>query len=238
MTMVLLDHVKLTLPENKKNILEDIHYTINENDFVILLGSNGSGKSSLLKLFYQQFTPSAGTIHLMGKPLQTQSSKSIHQQISVLTQNTSDTLFSSLTLYENYLLIRKGKPKKRTHLAEYLKPYNPNLAEKLDTLIANLSGGEKQALALAFCLLHPPAILLLDEHTSALDPKTSQQIMQLTKKMIEKHGITCILTTHDLDIALTYGNRILMLKEGKMHKTFESTEKNALNKEMLFSAYQ
>ncbi len=85
--------------------------------------------------------------------------------------------------------------------------------------------------------MHPPNLLLLDEHTSALDPKTSEQIMQLTQKMIALHGITCILTTHDLDIALRYGNRILILNDGKMLRTFDREEKSGLSKEMLLNHY-
>lgn len=115
--------------------------------------------------------------------------------------------------------------------------YNPNLASKLDATIDTLSGGEKQVLALALCLLQPPKLLLLDEHTSALDPKTSQQIMALTYAMVKKNNITCMMTTHDLDIAMKFGNRILVLRDGNVHKTFDENEKILITKEKLMAIY-
>lgn len=232
MTLIQLDHASVKFPSSQKPALENINYKIKKSDFIILLGSNGSGKSTLLKLLQKQIQPNTGALHFHGQ-----------MKVAVLSQNCSDSLFTSLTIYENYLL-RKDKlslkmrdDDERKSLINYLFHYNPNLASKLNTLVTQLSGGEKQALALAFCLLNTPSLLLLDEHTSALDPKTSEQIMSLTHKMISHHGITCVLSTHDMDIALDYGNRILMLNEGKILNTFDEKEKHILRKEQLINAY-
>lgn len=243
MSLLHLDNVSLNYSGDANPVLQQINYAVHPEDFVILLGGNGSGKSSLLKLLHRHHQPNAGKIHFLNKPIHHHSSKEFSGQVSILTQDCSQSLFSSLSVYENYLLMRRSQltftrhHHERQFLKTHLEDYNPNLCNKLDTLITQLSGGEKQALALAFCLLHPPTLLLLDEHTSALDPKTSEQIMQLTQKMIIKHNITCILTTHDLDIALRYGNRILVLHEGKISKTFDRQNKSQLSKEVLLNHY-
>ncbi len=233
MTILHLDNVTLHFAGNNKPTLKQISYKVQQGDFIILLGSNGSGKSSLLKLLHQQYQPDSGQIHFIQQS----------QRIAVLTQNCTDSLFPTLTLYENYLLTKKYQTflirhkQEKNYLAQYLFNFNANLANKLDLPIYQLSGGEKQALALALCLMQQPSLLLLDEHTSALDPKTSEQIMQLTHKMLLQHNITCILTTHDLEIALRYGNRILMLHEGNVLALFDHHEKEKLSKAELINHY-
>lgn len=235
MTILTIKNLGLRHPHAAQPALTQVNYTVNTGDFVILLGSNGSGKSTLLKLIQGQLSPDTGQIKFDAQEKQ-------QRPIAALTQNCDDSIFPSLTIYENYLLAKhktaflRSKQEKET-LATYLSEFNPNLTAKLDIPVSRLSGGEKQALALALCLLETPALLLLDEHTSALDPKTSKQIMELTKKMIERHHITCILTTHDLDIALQYGNRILMLKEGRVHQTWDQEQKNALTKQTILQHY-
>lgn len=239
MSIIELKNISLTL-NKQKNILSNINYQIKPHDFIILLGGNGSGKSSLLKLLYGQYQASAGSITLLNRPLQDYTHKQLNQQIATLTQDTNDAFFNSLTLYENYLVML-GKNAPRHHqkeaLKKALKDFNPNLAKKLHCTLDQFSGGEKQALALAFCVFKRPKLLLLDEHTSALDPKTSKQIMALTANVVRASNMTCILTTHDLDIARLYGSRALILKDGEIHKTIESTEKQSITKETLFKMY-
>jgi putative tryptophan/tyrosine transport system ATP-binding protein len=234
MNTIRLDNACVKFSSSEKPALQNINYQIKKRDFIILLGSNGSGKSTLLNLLQKQIRPYSGIIHF---------GREMNQSIAALNQNCSASLFTSLTIYENYLLRRKNPPLKTRHVNErkflvnYLVDYNPNLSDKLNALVSQLSGGEKQALALALCLLNKPSLLLLDEHTSALDPKTSRQIMHLTQKMISLYGITCVLSTHDMDIALEYGNRILMLNEGKILNTFDHQEKRMLLKEQLIKSY-
>lgn len=228
MTLLHIDNVSVQFPNANNPSLQNINYKLNQGDFIILLGSNGSGKSTLMNLIQKRFLPTSGSLRF---------GDGTHQ-VSVLNQNCSQSLFTSLTIYENYLLRKSSiHTTKRSFLKQYLLDYNPNLSDKLDVTLEQLSGGEKQALALALCLLRAPSLLLLDEHTSALDPKTSEQIMQLTQKMISLHSITCMLTTHDMDIALRYGNRILMLSEGKILNTFDTQEKGKLTKEQLVRCY-
>lgn len=245
MTLLALNDVSLYYVKAEKPALHQINYEIKQGDVVILLGSNGSGKSSLLKLLYRHHHPNKGVILLQGKPLSQLSNKLFGKKIAVLTQHCGDSLFNSMSVYENYLLTKQtslftrlsSHRIEREWLAQYLNDFNPHFADKLDTPVSLLSGGQMQILALALCLLHPPSLLLLDEHTSALDPKTSNTIMELTQRKIQQHHITCLLTTHDLDIALRYGNRVLMLREGKIHQMFDGEEKIKLSKEILMKNY-
>lgn len=227
----------VTLKFSGRKILSHINYEINEQDFIILLGSNGSGKSSLLKLMHRNYHPNQGDIQFLGKPISHYSAQHFSKKVAVLTQDCADSLFYALTIYENYLLVKnKTQPAKKDFLKKYLYDFNPILSEKCDQPIAQLSGGQKQALALAFCLLTPPKLLLLDEHTSALDPKTSQHIMALTQKHIKQHQITCVLTTHNLDMALEYGNRLLVLKHGNVFKAYDK-DKCTLTKNDLLANF-
>ncbi len=247
MTPTLLDihSVSLTFPGVERPILSNITYAVQTGDFVIVLGSNGSGKSSLLKLIDQRYQPSSGKINLDGKLLTSYRDKSFHCAVKTLTQNYHESLFTSLTVLENYLLIRQQyEPNllaiKTQHESEFLQTYlsqfNTNLSSKLNQIVDQLSGGEKQALALALTVLYPPRILLLDEHTSALDPKSAEQLMSMTQQITEKYHITCILTTHDLAIAEQYGNRILALRNGKIHHRIENDKKQDFNQENLLAA--
>jgi putative ABC transport system ATP-binding protein len=102
-------------------------------------------------------------------------------------------------------------------------------------VVDRLSGGERQALTLALSVLYPPSILLMDEHTSALDPKAAQQLMMLTQRVVTEHRITCLLTTHDLDIALEYGNRILALRQGEVFHSIENDKKTGLSQQDLLA---
>ncbi len=242
-----LNAISLKLQSMDHPILSDIHYRVLPHDFIIVLGSNGSGKSSLLKLMDQRYTASSGKIFLHGKSIEKFSNQDFSKKIITLTQNCHDSLFVSLTVLDNYLLVKQRheskifsirQRKEREFFANYLQEFNPNLSLKLDQVVEKLSGGEKQALALALSVLYPPEILLLDEHTSALDPKSAQQLMALTHRVVTDHKITCILTTHDLDIAMQYGNRILALKHGKIFKCYDHSEKNALSQtELLAGCY-
>ena len=241
-----IDHVSLKISGVDIPILSDINYQVQQGDFVIILGSNGSGKSSLLKLLDGRYHQTAGNIYLNEKFLSNYSTYKLSQTIITLTQNPHDSLFTSLTILENYLLVKQRHESKlfslvskteRAFFANYLTEFNDNLPGKLDQVVDKLSGGEKQALALALSVLYPPKILLLDEHTSALDPKSAQQLMSLTQRVVAEHNITCMLTTHDLDIALQYGNRILALHQGKIFKMIEQENKKSLTQQDLLAVY-
>ncbi|MFH1831635.1 MAG: ATP-binding cassette domain-containing protein [bacterium] len=251
--LLTLSQVSLNLGIGGRVILEDISYTVYPGDFVIILGGNGSGKSSLLKIINKMYTQTQGDILLEEKNIANISGDMFTQQVSTVTQDTQDNLFYGFTVFENglmYELIHENnthvqsllsvsnvfkisKSQERAFYTQYLATFCPELAGKLDTDVARLSGGQRQSLALALCLRHKPKLLLLDEHTSALDPKTAQVIMQKTHDYITAHAVTCIMTTHDLDEALRYGNRLVALKAGKIVFMADEKEKQRLTKEQL-----
>lgn len=237
MNIISLNNISLYFSQQSNAAINKVSYDMIAGDFIVLLGSNGAGKSTLLKLLQGLHRQSEGDLHLLNKPLQHYPSRILANHISTLTQYCNDSLFTSLTIYENYTLIAKDKSANRHTCRTYLAEFNEKLCEKLDQTVSLLSGGEKQAFALALCLLNPPKLLLLDEHTSALDPKTADHIMQLTERQVRKHQITCMLTTHNLDHALTYGNRILIMKEGKVAKAYDHIDKTELTRDILLKHY-
>jgi putative ABC transport system ATP-binding protein len=242
MSFLHIKQVSFAPSTHERPILSNISYQVNQGDFIVILGSNGSGKSSLLKCLDRRYQTTAGQIYLKNRPFQSFSTKEFSEQVITLTQNCQESLFPTLTLFENYLLAKErfpngNLPNDKLFFAQYLSSFNPNLPHKLDQLVALLSGGEKQALALALSVLHPPELLLLDEHTSALDPKSAEHLMKLTYETVKKNNITCLLTTHDLKIALEYGNRILVLRQGSIQQMIDEETKKSLDLTSLLAVY-
>ena len=233
MSILNFQHVSLALAPQKKLILDDVSFEVKLGETLILLGTNGSGKSSLLKLIQGQHRPSKGKIYFTGTPLK--ECKQQAEKIKLITQDTTESVFMQLTIFENFLMIAPHITHKTCH--DYLQQFNHRIARKLDSLAANLSGGERQTLALALAVYFTPKLLLLDEHTSALDPKTSARIMDLTAHIIRTKNISCILTTHDLDIAQTYGDRIMVLNNGQRQALLQHEEIRKLNKQALLAYY-
>lgn len=229
--MINIDNIHFSLP-NGLQIIKGISGNIAQGDFVVLLGGNGSGKSTLIKLLNRHYLPTEGKITIDGTNINKFSRNEYEISVITLTQFVRESLFFDLTIAENALLVetsynpklRKGfnKEKFLKELKPYLGEFNTKLAESMDQPLYNLSGGEQQILAFALYLKHQPKLLLLDEHTSALDPKTAAKIMSSTNKIIQEKGLTCIMTTHNLDFALEYGNRVLALNEGKV--VYDSNE--------------
>lgn len=239
MPILQFNQLNFTFPGRISPVINNLNYAIYPGDFIVLIGTNGSGKSTLLKLISREFSVKSNQILLENRLLNSYSDHDFSEKISVLTQRATDSLFTSLTVFENFLLRKKQKKitNERKFFAAFLADFNENLAHALDKCVSDLSGGEQQALALALCFLNPPSVLLLDEHTSALDPHTSKQIMLLTKKMAVKHHITCVMTTHDLEIAREYGSRILVMNNRFDYRMIEVPEINVLTREKLLGLY-
>lgn len=209
-----------------KAILKDISLQINKGDFCLLLGHNGSGKSTLLKLLALELNQNAmtGDIILCGKSIIHQTSKPKYS-IRLLHQNPDDNLFGDLTVLENYYLYQSAlNGGLADDFCARLSLFHPQLPDRLHTRSSLLSGGEKQALALCLNLLTPPDLLLLDEHTSALDPHSAKRLMDFTKALISKNSLTCIATTHDLNIASVYGSRLIALANGQVRFEAENPD--------------
>jgi putative ABC transport system ATP-binding protein len=240
--MIKVSNANFILPSGT-TLINDVSFEIAAHDFVVLLGSNGSGKSTIIKMLNRQYVPTSGTILLDNQNIEKISHQQFSEDVITLTQFVRDSLFFDLTIAENAILIeesyyknhkqRFNKKRFLTDLKEYLTSFNIKLATSLDTPLFNLSGGEQQILAFALYLRHQPKLLLLDEHTSALDPKTGQAIMDFTAKIIREKKLTCVMTTHNLDYALHYGNRLLALNNGQIVFSSADEEKQKITKETL-----
>ena len=183
---------------NEKVALEDINLTVYDGDVICVIGSNGSGKSTLFNMIAGTFPVTSGTIKLAGKDITRQQE------------------------YKRAYLNQKS----RAEYKEILKPIH--LDERLKDSVGLLSGGQRQALTLLMTTLSKPHLLLLDEHTAALDPGNAQIVMDLTKEYIEKDKLTAMMITHNMQFAIDYGNRLIMMHEGHIILDISGEEKKNL----------
>ena len=191
-------------------ILHSSNLAIESGEFVILLGANGSGKSTLIKVLSGEITPSSGRVLMGGKSIATLSQKQKAIDFVTISQSPDDRLFTSLTLAEN-ITLWESRFLKRSFAVLPAK-----FTSLMDQRLCNFSGGERQNILLHLAIAHPPKILFLDEHTSALDPKAAHEVMKLTAERVGASSIATVMVTHKLEDALTYGSRIIIMNEGRI----------------------
>ncbi len=212
--------------ENQVNIFNNFNLEIKESEFVAILGSNGCGKSTLFNLISGSLKDNGGSIILGGTDISRLKEEERAEKIGKVHQDPSKGVSPSLTILENLSLAAKKSEKfslrrliKKDNInrfTELLKELDLGLENKLNTQVKFLSGGQRQALSLIMATLKKPELLLLDEHTAALDPKTSRMIMAKTKQLIDKQNITAMMISHNLRDAVKYSDRIIMLDKGKV----------------------
>lgn len=210
---------------NEMCLFKDFSLTIEEGEFVSVVGSNGSGKTSLLNIICGSIDVDQGSIIINGKDITRQKEFVRHKYIGRVYQDPSKGTCPSMTILENLAIAEnKGKPyglQKGVNKAkieaykELLAQLNLGLEEKLHTKVGSLSGGQRQAVSLLMATMTPIDFLILDEHTAALDPKTAEVIMQLTDQIVKEKKVTTVMVTHNLRYAVEYGNRLIMMHEGK-----------------------
>lgn len=229
------------------NILDNINLDIYPGDFITILGSNGAGKSTLFNTIGGNLKPNSGQVIYNGKDITRMSVVKRTEFLSRVFQDPKLGTAPRMTVAENLLLAEKrGKKhslvprnlKSQMHkFKEITAKMNNNLDERLETATGNLSGGQRQTLSFLMATINRPGILLLDEHTAALDPKTSEQLMNITDNTINKEKLTCLMITHHLDDAIKYGNRLLVLHQGKISYDISGEEKKNLTKEKLLTFF-
>lgn len=241
-----LTKVSLKVPSKETPIIHDLSLDVFSGEFIILLGSNGCGKSSLLKIINGLFFPTSGKISFQGENLLELSLPQRSQSIVTLTQDLNLSTFSDLSVLENCLIalqrnkttsISFSSKEEKKKIKDHLHDYNPNLSEKLGVPVSTLSGGERQTLALAMNLWNAPSLLLLDEHTSALDPHMAKKLMSITHETTRKQKITTLMATHNLADALTCGTRLIVMSQGEIVLDVSNEEKRQLTRETLLSLY-
>lgn len=207
-------------------LFTDFNLDINEGEFVSIVGSNGSGKTTILNIISGTTPLDQGSIYLKDENITKMKEYVRARKLARVYQDPSLGTSPNLTVVENLALAdNKGQfyglsfalnKKKKADYYELLKSLNMGLEDKMNTKVKLLSGGQRQALALLMATLQPVDILLLDEHTAALDPKTSEEIMKLTNRIVKEKHITTLMVTHNLRYAVEYGNRLLMFNQGKI----------------------
>ena len=226
-------------------ILKGINLSIRPKDFCVIIGGNGSGKSTLLKIILGVLKPDAGNVYLNQiKMTDTPLSQRI-TDIRCVFQNLDQGSIAQMTVEENLQLalqstketFKQKQPHLRTFFQNHLSTIDVGLEDRLDHPCSHLSGGQRQALAFAMATLSSPRVLLLDEHCSALDPKSAQKIMSATSTFIENHEITTLMVTHNLREALHYGNRLIMLHQGTIVLNVEGDDKKKLSTDCLFELF-
>lgn len=223
---------------NEMCLFEDFSLTIADGEFVSIVGSNGSGKTSLLNIICGSIDVDGGQILVGGEDITKKKDYLRHRNIGRVYQDPSKGTCANMTILENMALAdNKGKPynlgmsvkKNRIdYYKELLQPLNLGLEDKLYTKVGALSGGQRQAVALLMATMTPIEMLILDEHTAALDPKTAEIIMELTGKIVKEKHLTTMMVTHNLRYAVEYGDRLLMMHQGNAVMDKAGAEKQAL----------
>jgi len=216
-------------PLSQREIISDFNLSIESGEVVAILGQNGTGKSTLFKLALSEFAPTYGNIRFNKRPVRSYTEQERASQIISLTQRVDHSLFMNLTVAENIDLwrYRFGIALSTESLVRTLS-FQDRLVELLHHSVQSLSGGEQQLLLSALIFAASPSLLFLDEHTSQLDPHISETIM---KDLLEKsriHKTTVVMITHDLQDALTYADRIVILRYKKPHLEYALTEHTTL----------
>lgn len=226
----------------EKMVLKRFNLEVNDGDFICILGSNGAGKSTLFNALLGTVDYS-GEIYLDDKLLNGIPQHKRAKEIGVVYQDPLRGTAPNLSVFENMLLSTKGRVsfmKKREYKDEAtqeLKSYGLGLENQLDTAAKELSGGQRQSLTLYMATNSNPKVLLLDEHTAALDPKTQEIVMEITDRIVREKGISTLMITHNLKTALKYGNRLIILNAGKVVLDISGEEKMNMTEEALLKTY-
>lgn len=211
---------------DEKKLFENYNLQINSGEFVAIVGSNGSGKTTILNIISGTTKADSGEIYLGNKEISKERDFQRASKIARVFQNPSMGTCPSMTIMENMSLAdNKGKRfdltkglnnKRRDFYKSQLELLGMGLENRMESLAGILSGGQRQALALIMATMQTPSLLLLDEHTAALDPKSSDIVMELTDKVVKEKGITTLMVTHNLRHAVNYGTRTVMMHEGNI----------------------
>ena len=234
---------------NEKTALSGVNLHLAPGDFVTILGSNGAGKSTLFNAIAGSFLPDGGTITLEGKDITKLPDYKRSKFIGRLFQDPLRGTAPNMTIEENlalaYLRASHGRSPfsmitaaDRKGFREKLAQLELGLEDRMESMVGLLSGGQRQALTLLMATLVTPKILLLDEHTAALDPGTAEKVLNLTKQIVAENNITCLMITHNIASALELGNRTMLMRNGNIALELDDSQRKGMTVEDLLSVFR
>jgi putative tryptophan/tyrosine transport system ATP-binding protein len=233
---------------DEKIALNHVNLSLEPGDFVTIIGSNGAGKSTLMNIISGVLTPDYGTVEIDGATLNHLREHQRAPMIGRVFQDPMAGTAPAMTIEENLALaysrdkrrtLRRGvTAKRREEFREYLASLHLGLENRLSAKVGLLSGGERQALSLLMATFTKPKVLLLDEHTAALDPARAQRITELTEEIVSRQQLTTLMVTHNMQQALDLGNRLIMMDKGSIILDVRQEEKKQLTIERLLNEFQ
>lgn len=223
---------------NEKHALNGIDLKLNEGDFITVIGGNGAGKSTMLNMIAGVYPVDCGQILIDDEDVTKLSEHKRAKYIGRVFQDPMNGTAADMQIIENLALAsRRGKirtlapgvsKKEKAEYQELLKSLDLGLESRLTSKVGLLSGGQRQAVTLLMATLKKPKVLLLDEHTAALDPKTAHKVLEITQKIVEKNNLTTLMITHNMKDAINIGNRLIMMNDGKIIYDVSGEEKKKL----------
>jgi putative ABC transport system ATP-binding protein len=233
---------------NEVRALSGVDISIHEGSWVVVIGTNGSGKSTLLNAVAGNAVIDSGSIELSGNDITSWSEHKRADLIGRVFQNPFSGTAPNMTIAENLALASKRGLSRGLDLAlksdvfeafrQRVSTLNMGLEDRLDNIIGRLSGGQRQALTLLMATWQRPELLLLDEHTAALDPKSANQVIKLTEDLVSRDNLTTLMVTHSMQQAVALGDRLIMMHGGKIIHDFKGAEKQRLRPAELFARFE
>ncbi|MDD8049559.1 MAG: ABC transporter ATP-binding protein [Thomasclavelia sp.] len=249
--MLKLEHVYKTFNPgtiNEKKALTDLNLVVNEGDFITIIGSNGAGKSTMLNMIAGVYPIDCGYIHINDTNISLLSENQRANYIGRVFQDPMMGTATNMEIQENLALAnRRGKHRgfgwgitkaEKIQFKKELERLGLGLEDRLTNKVGLLSGGQRQALTLLMSSLQKPKILLLDEHTAALDPRTAKKVLDLTEEIVSEENLTALMVTHNMKDAIKVGNRLIMMHEGHIIYDVSGDEKKNLTIEDLLKKFE
>ena len=232
---------------NEKVALNDLNLTLRDGDFITVIGGNGAGKSTMLNLIAGTYFPDSGQILLDGRDITRLPEHKRAEYLGRVFQDPMMGTAATMQIEENMALAARRGMKRtlrpgitrgdRANYRKQLELLDLGLEDRMTAKVGLLSGGQRQALTLLMASLRRPQLLLLDEHTAALDPKTAAKVLDATQRIVEQNGLTTLMITHNMRDAIAYGNRLVMMYEGRIVVDVSGEEKKKLTVEQLLNLF-
>jgi putative ABC transport system ATP-binding protein len=249
--MIVVEHIHKVFNKGRVNevvALKDVSLQIKKGEFAVVIGANGSGKTTLLSIIEGAEKPTSGTVHINGVDVTNLPEHKRSRWVARVFQNPYNGTASELSLLDNFRLaaLRTGSrtlkigvdSSFRKKVTDKIATLGMGLENKVHLPMGSLSGGQRQALTLLMCTMDTADILLLDEPTAALDPKSAAVVLQLTHRLIKEYGLTALLITHNLKDAVQYGNRLVQVREGNIVRDLDAAAKAQLQVQDMYGWFE